>query len=396
MKKIEGGIAAVGGFLASGVRAEIKEEGLDLALIYSKSPACGAAVFTTNQVQAAPVKLSRKNVQEGNVQAVVINSGVANACTGKKGRKNAEKMLAKTAEELELEPEEVVVASTGVIGDQLPIDRITVGIEQAAFDLSKSGGNPAARAIMTTDTYPKELALEFEVAGTSVRLGGIAKGSGMIEPNMATMLSFFTTDVAIDRELLVEALDESVEYSFNKITVDGDQSTNDTVAILANGEAGNEKITEKGAAYEQFLGALEYATRELAQEIVRDGEGGNKFVEVEVVEAVSEKQAEKIARKVANSSLVKTALFGEDSNWGRIVGAVGAAGEDIDLAKLEVTINGEDVFGPKEEVHDFPEDLLKEDEIFIKIHLDQGIGAEKIWTCDLSYDYVEINAEYHT
>ncbi len=396
MQQIEGGVTAADKFTAAGVRAGVKEEGLDVAVIYSQAPAQGTAVFTTNQVKAAPVKLSQQHLEPEKLQAIVVNSGNANACTGERGWRDAEKMAATAAEELAVEPEDILVASTGIIGEPLPIDRVTAGLRQAVSDLKPAGSSRAVRAIMTTDTFPKEIAVEFEIAGTTVRLGGIAKGSGMIEPNMATMLSFLTTDAAIDNQLLEEALREAVDYSFNKITVDGDQSTNDTVAVLTNGQAGNEPITEKGPKYEQFLGALEHITRELAQAIVRDGEGATKFVEIEVKGANSEQQAEKMAKKIADSNLVKTALFGEDPNWGRIVAAVGAAGVQVEVPKLEVKMNGEPIFGPEEEVHDYPDDLLRTKEVTIKVDLNRGSGAEKVWTCDLSYDYVEINAEYHT
>ncbi|MCK8827481.1 bifunctional glutamate N-acetyltransferase/amino-acid acetyltransferase ArgJ [Natroniella acetigena] len=398
-QEITGGVTAPQGFLAAGVEAGIKSEGKDVALIYSQKLAQVAAVFTTNQCSAAPVKLSQQNCQDGLTQGIVINSGNANACTGERGWSDAERMKELTAEELNLEQGQVLVASTGVIGQFLEMDKVEQGIKAAAANLSETGSNHAAEAIMTTDTYCKELAVEVEIGGETITIGGIAKGSGMIEPNMATMLSFLTTDLAIDAQLLDQALRKAVNNSFNKISVDGDQSTNDMVAILANGQADNLPIQEQGQAYQKFLVALKYVTKVLAHQIVLDGEGATKFVEVEVAGARTESEAEAIARKIANSNLVKTALFGEDPNWGRIVAAVGASGIDIDLVKLEIRINDLLLLAQDETVLNYEEELeglLATDEIKLEVNLNLGEASDQVWTCDLSYEYVEINGEYHT
>ncbi|MCK8817987.1 bifunctional glutamate N-acetyltransferase/amino-acid acetyltransferase ArgJ [Natroniella sulfidigena] len=394
-----GGITAPQGFLAAGVEVGIKSEGRDVALIYSQNSAKVAAVFTTNQCSAAPVKLSRENCEDGLAQAIVVNSGNANACTGKRGWSDAERMEELAAEELNLKQDQILVASTGIIGEFLEMNKVEEGIKKAAANLSETGSAHAAEAIMTTDTYSKELAVEVEIGGETVTIGGIAKGSGMIEPNMATMLSFLTTDLAIDAQLLDQALRKAVNNSFNKIIVDGDQSTNDMVSILANGQAGNSSIQEQDQDYEKFVAALQYVTKVLAHQIVLDGEGATKFVEVEVAGARNKSDAEVVARKIANSNLVKTALFGEDPNWGRIVAAVGASGIDIDLAKLEIRMNDLLLLDQDETVLNYEEELeelLTTDEIKLKVNLNLGEAVDRVWTCDLSYEYVEINGEYHT
>ncbi|WP_408954470.1 bifunctional glutamate N-acetyltransferase/amino-acid acetyltransferase ArgJ [Natroniella sp. ANB-PHB2] len=398
-QEVPGGVTAPQGFLAAGVEAGIKSEGRDIALLYSNNLAKVAAVFTTNQCSAAPVKLSRKNCKDGLAQAIVINSGNANACTGEQGWSDAERMKDLTADELNLEKNQILVASTGIIGQFLEMDKVEKGIKKAAANLNETGSNYAAEAIMTTDTYSKELAVEIEIGGEKVTIGGIAKGSGMIEPNMATMLSFLTTDLAIDTQLLDQALREAVNNSFNKIIVDGDQSTNDMVAILANEQAGNSQIQEQDQDYEKFVAALKHITKVLAHQIVLDGEGATKFVEIEVVGARKKFEAEVIARKIANSNLVKTALFGEDPNWGRIVAAIGASGIDIDLAKLEIRMNDLLLLDQDETVLDYEEKLeglLATDKIKLKVNLNLGEASDQVWTCDLSYEYVEINGEYHT
>ncbi len=399
MKKINGGITAAEDFLTAGIRIGIKEEGLDLGVIYSNHLANVAAVFTTNQAAAAPVKISRDACDNGLAQALVVNSGNANACTGEQGYQDGKKMAKLTAEELELDIKEVLVASTGIIGELLAMDKIESGIKKVCNSLAKDKNETLAQAIMTTDTYKKERAVEIELAGKKVKLGAVAKGSGMIEPNMATMLSFITTDAAITSELLQEALSEAVGESFNKITVDGDQSTNDTVAIMANGSAGNDLIVKRNQDFEKFLEALKYLCKELAKDIVKDGEGANKFVTVKVTGARTKKQAAKVARKVANSNLFKTALFGEDVNWGRIVAAAGASGVEFELDLLEIALNDVAILARGEKEVDNRAELKKEikkDELTFEINLNSGSKSNKIWTCDLSYKYVAINAEYHT
>jgi len=400
-KEISGGITAPQGFLASGVTGGIKKSGKkDTALIYSQSPAKVAGVFTTNQCAASCVLLNKVNIKDGLAQAIIVNSGNANACTGERGYQDTQEMVSFTAKKLDLEKEQVLVASTGIIGEFLAMDKIKTGIDKAVADLNQSGGQEAAEAIMTTDTYSKELAIEFEVGDELVKLGGIAKGSGMIEPNMATMLGFLTTDIAIDSNLLQEALVEAINQSFNRITVDGDQSTNDMVTILANGKAGNNIIVDKDEDYNVFLDALKYVCTYLAHQIVRDGEGATKFIEVEVKGAQSLKKATKIAKQIANSQLVKTAMFGQDPNWGRIIMAIGASGVELDLSKVEIKINDTVLLEQGERVIEHSTEtkanLLNDEEIKIEVNLNLGEYSDKVWTCDLSYKYVEINAEYHT
>ncbi|WP_027340668.1 bifunctional glutamate N-acetyltransferase/amino-acid acetyltransferase ArgJ [Halonatronum saccharophilum] len=396
--EIEGSVTAPKCFFAAGVSAGIKRSGNeDIALIYSESEGNVAGVFTTNKSCASSVTIDKEIIEEGKAQAIIINSGNANACTGKRGYKDSKEMINLTAKKLGLDVDKVLVASTGIIGKFLPMNKVKRGISEAFDNLSDEGGPLAAQAIMTTDTYAKEKAFEFEIAGKNVRIGGIAKGSGMIEPNMATMLGFLTTDLAIESGLLKEALTEAVNQSFNRITVDGDQSTNDMVIILGNGEAGNEIIKEKNNDYYKFLEVLKELTRWLAHQIVRDGEGATKFVEVEIKGAKSLEEAHKGARKIANSSLVKTALFGEDPNWGRIVAAIGSAGVDFDLDNLEIEINGVKLLAREQQVtQEIKEDLLASKDINIVVNLNNGDYSDRVWTCDLSYKYVEINGEYHT
>ncbi|ADL13057.1 bifunctional glutamate N-acetyltransferase/amino-acid acetyltransferase ArgJ [Acetohalobium arabaticum] len=398
-KDLSGGITNTLGFLGAGINCGIKEYEKDLALIYSETEANLAAVFTQNQVKAAPVLIGQEIKERGTAQAFIINSGNANACTGEEGFKNANRINESLGEELGIDADLIFPASTGIIGQQLPMEAVTSGIEEITDQLHPAGGKKACRAIMTTDTYPKEMAVAFEIDGREVILGGMSKGSGMIEPNMATMLGFLTTDLNISQQLLQEALTEAVDESFNRITVDGDQSTNDAVAIMANGQAGNEQINHKGDNYYKFLAALKEVTKYLAQQIVKDGEGATKFVEIEVVNALTLSDANSIARAIANSQLVKTALFGEDPNWGRIVAAAGYSGGQIELDRLDLEINGQKLLvDGKQELTD-PEklrDLLARDEIKIKLNLHLGSGQAKVWTCDLSYEYVKINGEYHT
>jgi glutamate N-acetyltransferase/amino-acid N-acetyltransferase len=396
VKELEGTITTPLDFFSSGIRVGLKEEGKDMGLIYSIVGAEAAAVFTTNQSQAASVKISRDNISDGSAQAILVNSGNANACTGDRGFDDAQKMNRIASQKLGLAEEEIILCSTGIIGEYLAMDKVEPGIEKAVLNLTENGGSDTAEAIMTTDTYQKELAVKVDIGGEEITIGGIAKGSGMIEPNMATMLSFLTTDAEIDPELLQDALTTAVDQTFNRITVDGDQSTNDTVAILANGASENEPITEKGDSYNRFVEGLTYICKELAHLIVKDGEGATKFVTIKVEGVSGEDKAEQVAKKIANSNLVKTAIFGEDPNWGRIASAAGSAGVEFELAKMEIEINGQDIFGPAEQVHQCPDDLLAPENINIKVDLNSGTESAEVWTCDLSYKYVEINAEYHT
>ena len=401
MKQIEGGITAVPGIRAAGLHAGIKAaEAKDVALIVTDTPATAAGVFTKNSVTAAPVLVCREHLSDGYAQAVIVNSGNANACTGEIGMANARRMAAATAEQLGIDTNLVLVSSTGVIGQQLPMDKIEGGIQAAASALSTEGGADAAEAIMTTDTHPKSVAVEIEIGGTPVRIGGIAKGSGMIAPNMATMLSYLTTDVRINAETLQVALNSVVDDTYNLLTVDTDRSTNDTVLILATGHAENaDIITADGEAYEAFCEGLQSVCTELVKMLARDGEGATKLVEVIVKHAKNRDDAEKAARAVAESPLVKTAIFANDANWGRIMMAIGKSGAEFDpyqvdvyLADYRLVQNGMDA-GYDE---DKATALFAQDPVRITIDLRAGDTEITMWTCDYSYDYIRINADYRT
>ena len=401
MKQISGGITAVPGIRASGAHGGLKSDNQkDVALIVADSPAVAAGVFTRNRVCAATVLLSREHLKDPVAQAIVVNSGNANACTGEQGLDNARKMAALVGEQLNLESKNVLVSSTGVIGVQLPMDAIRKGIERAADTLCEDGGHDAAQAIMTTDTVPKEIAVEIEVGGEKVKIGGMTKGSGMIAPNMATMLAFLAADVNIAAAPLQEALRKSVNKSFNRVTVDTDRSTNDTVQILATGSARNSEITEaSGDDFDAFYTALEFVCIELAKKIARDGEGATKMIEVVVKNAKSEAEAELAARAVAESPLVKTAVFGKDANWGRIMMAVGKSEAQFDPYQVNVWLGdyqlvkaGMDSGFDEEKATQ----LFSEDTVVITIDLAAGDAEATMWTCDYSYDYIKINADYRT
>ena len=402
MKQIDGGITAVSGIRAAGVHAGIKKaaETKDVALIVTDAPATAAGVFTKNSVTAAPVWVCREHLTDGCAQAVIVNSGNANACTGEVGMANAQRMTAATAEQLGIDADLVLVSSTGVIGQQLPMDKIENGIQAAASALSTEGGADAAEAIMTTDTYPKSVAVEIEIDGTPVRIGGIAKGSGMIAPNMATMLSYLTTDAKINAEVLQAALNRVVDDTYNLLTVDTDRSTNDTVLILATGRAGNaEIVTADGDNYEAFCEGLLFVCTELVKMLARDGEGATKLVEVVVKHARNRDDAEKAARAVAESPLVKTAVFANDANWGRIMMAIGKSGAAFDpyqvgvwLADYQLVKDGMDAGYDEDEATA----LFAQDPVRITIDLRAGDAAVTMWTCDYSYDYIRINADYRT
>ena len=402
MKQIDGGITAVSGIRAAGVHAGIKKaaETKDVALIVTDAPATAAGVFTKNSVTAAPVWVCREHLTDGRAQAVIVNSGNANACTGEVGMANAQRMTAATAEQLGIDADLVLVSSTGVIGQQLPMDKIENGIQAAANALSTEGGADAAEAIMTTDTYPKSVAVEIKIDGVPVRVGGIAKGSGMIAPNMATMLSYLTTDAKINAETLQAALNRVVDDTYNLLTVDTDRSTNDTVLILATGRAGNaEIVTADGDNYEAFCEGLLFVCTELVKMLARDGEGATKLVEVVVKHARNRDDAEKAARAVAESPLVKTAVFANDANWGRIMMAIGKSGAAFDpyqvgvwLADYQLVKDGMDA-GYDE---DKATALFSQDPVRITIDLRAGDAAVTMWTCDYSYDYIRINADYRT
>ena len=399
MERASGAITWPKRFLAAGVRAGIKEQGEDVALIYSEMPASAAGVFTANIVRAAPVLVSQLRVPRATARAVIVNSGNANACTGEQGLQDARAMTAQTARLLEIAEEDVLVASTGVIGKRLPMDRVSAGIEEAVRSLSRDGGPSAARAIMTTDTRPKEASAEVSIGGSKVRIGGIAKGAGMICPNVATMLAFITTDAAVAPEMLQAALSNAAERSFNCLTVDGDSSTNDTVIVLANGAAGNPRIERRDRDWEEVADALEFVSVSLAKQIAKDGEGATKMIEITVRGAKSFQDARQIARTVANSPLVKTAMFGCDANWGRVLAAAGRAGVDFDPSAVSlffgttpVVRHGEPVDFSQAEMHE----LLRGSEVNVLLEIGSGPGSAAVWTCDFSYDYVRINAEYHT
>lgn len=406
MNFIDGGVTAPKGYKASGIYAGIKKKRKDMALVYSEVPAAGAGVFTTNVVKAAPVKWDIKLTKESkNIQAIIINSGVANACTGEEGWNNNYLMAKAAADYLHIPPESVYTASTGVIGRQLPIDVIVNGIPKLVENLddTKEAGTLAAEAIMTTDTYAKECAVSFSIGGKEVILGGMAKGSGMIHPNMATLIGVLTTDISISRELLKEALKENVKYTFNMISVDRDTSTNDTVVVLANGMAGNNMITEKNEDYGIFCKALNTVMTRLAKMLAADGEGATKLLEVTVKGALTWDDAAKLSKAVISSNLVKTAVFGSDANWGRIMCAMGYSGVEFDPEKVDLYIGSEN--GSLQLVGnglttDYSEktatDILSAKEVKAVIDLKQGSASATAWGCDLTYDYVKINADYRS
>ena len=399
MHSITGGVTAPQGFKAGGITCGIKKnQRPDLALVVSDNPAVAAGIFTTNQVQAAAVQLSKEHLRAGIARAIIVNSGNANACVGPVGINAAEAMAAAAAELLAIPAEQVLVASTGVIGVELPVTKIQAALKDKEF-IRAEGGGAAAQAIMTTDTFPKEVAVEFALGGKQVRIGGMAKGSGMIHPNMATLLGFITTDIAIDRMMLARAIRSAGDYSFNRITVDGDTSTNDSLFIMANGLAGNPEINTDGPDYQLFLEGLTEVCLNLAKMIARDGEGATKLVEVRTEGASSEAAALRIGKSVATSNLVKTALFGEDANWGRILAAAGYSGAQIDLEKIRIYLggllvcqNGIGVAFDEAEA----KRILEQKEILIRINLGMGDAVASVWTCDLSYDYVKINGSYRT
>jgi len=405
---INGGISAPQGFLASGIKAGIKNSTkYDLALVLSVAPANAAGVFTKNLVKAHPLLLTEKHLQNGTARAVIVNSGNANACVGKAGDEAAWQMAKVTAEELGISPEDVLVSSTGVIGQEMPMAKVLPGIKNVVAEINKLKSEPneqvkaehagrAALAIMTTDTVSKELALELKCAGGTVKLGVMAKGSGMIHPNMGTMLCFLTTDAKVDNIKLKNLLREVVDRSFNMISVDGDTSTNDMVVILANGQAG---IEPEGTDWENFCKMVEYACCQMAMAIARDGEGANKFLEIKVTGAKTLADARKIALSVCSSNLVKAAMYGEDANWGRILAAAGYAGADFDPQKVDIYLNGLQVAAAGQGLKFSEEEALKrlqEHDILIELRLNDGWEEATAWGCDLTHKYVDINASYRT
>ncbi len=399
-EEMRDGITLAKGFRAVGIHCGVKKTKKDLALIVSDVPAVAAAVFTLNKVQAAPVVLSKQHFgMRKTFRAIVVNSGNANACTGEKGFENACAMADATAELLEVYPSEIFVASTGVIGEQLPIEKILAGIQSAGTMISEQEHESAAEAIMTTDTFKKVATASFEIDGRRVNIGGIAKGSGMIHPNMATMLAFITTDAAIDHEAFQFLLKEKVNQTFNRIVVDGDTSTNDMVIALANGESGIAPLQPETDGYARFALELERVLKKLALDVVRDGEGATKLIEIRVEGAASNADAVKGAKSVALSPLVKTAIHGEDANWGRIIAAVGYAGIEFDPSKVEILVNHTPILGQNFTVtltNQEANQTLKPEfiELVIRLHAAQGIAT--VWTCDFSEEYVIINGSYRS
>ncbi|MBR9920458.1 MAG: bifunctional glutamate N-acetyltransferase/amino-acid acetyltransferase ArgJ [Bacteroidetes bacterium] len=396
----------VKGIKCWGAHTGIKSMRRDLAIIYSEVPASAAAVFTQNQVVAEPIKLSRKHIKDGKAQAIVINAGNANACTGEQGREGAEAMAKAMAEELDIDKKMVLVASTGLIGKEFPTDEIVGGIRENVKKLSSksNAGSFVANAILTTDTFAKEGFVEFEVDGYEINMAGIAKGSGMIHPNMATMLGFIVTDVAIEPKLLQKTVKKAVDKSFNMITVDGDTSTNDMVGVLANGKAGNDMLkSEKDPGFDNFSENLEEMMIHLAKLIVSDGEGSSKFVEYEAVNAKTEKRARQLIREISDSSLVKAAMFGRDPNWGRIICAAGNAGIPFDYTKVDLYLGSDaeliQVLGkgkPLEYDRNYMKRLLRESHLNVKLDLCEGKASAKGWGSDLTTDYVMFNSVYTT
>ena len=404
MKHIEGGVCAAKGFKANGIHCGIRKNRTkkDLALVFSEVPASAAAVYTTNLVKGAPLIVTGENLRNGTARAVICNSGNANTCNSD-GVEVARIMCGITAGALGIDPEDVIVASTGVIGQPLDPTPIAAGMAELAAGLSDNGGDAAAEAIMTTDTKRKESAVEFTAGGKVCRMGGMAKGSGMIHPNMATMLVFITTDAAISPEMLKAALSSDVAETFNMISVDGDTSTNDMVAVMANGMAGNEEITSEGEDLDSFKAALNTLTVRLCREIAGDGEGATKLLECRVSGAADAATAKTVAKSVICSSLLKAAMFGADANWGRVLCAIGYSGAAVDPGKIDVSFsgaagtvsvcrNGAGIPFSEEEA----KRVLSGNEINILVGLNSGTAAATAWGCDLTYDYVKINGDYRT
>ena len=404
MKMIEGGVTAAQGFVAGGIHCGVRKNKSkpDLAMIYSEKPCAAAAVYTQNLVKGAPILVTQKNIADGAAKAVICNSGNANTCNAD-GEEKAQTMCDLTAQALSIDPQDVVVASTGVIGQVLPIEPIQAGIPELVKALSADGSHAAATAIMTTDTIAKEAAAEVEIGGKTVKVGGISKGSGMIHPNMATMLCFVTTDCAISPAMLDKAIHQVTEKTFNMISVDGDTSTNDTFAILANGAAGNPEITAPGPDYDAFAQALEAVCRQLSKLMAGDGEGATKLLICRVDGAADLSMARTVSKSVICSTLFKAAMFGADANWGRVLCAIGYSGAAVDVNKIDVSFrsakgqvdvcqNGAGIPFSEEKASQ----VLSEHEIEILVHLHLGEASAEAYGCDLTYDYVKINGDYRT
>ena len=393
--------------MAAGVEAGIKYQNRkDMAMVYSKTPCRAAGVFTTNVVKAAPVLWDKEVVEsEWEAQAIVVNSGIANACTGKLGYEYCRETAGAAADALEISPQSVLICSTGVIGMQLPMEKMTEGVRMLAKAIKpgEEAGTDAAKAIMTTDTRNKQVAVKVMIGGKEVTIGGMCKGSGMIHPNMCTMLAFVTTDVNISKKLLQEALSADVQDTFNMVSVDGDTSTNDTLLVLANGQAGNPEITEKGADYDAFVEALHYVNETLAKKIAGDGEGATALFEVKVIHADNKEDAKTLAKSVITSSLTKAALFGHDANWGRILCALGYSGAKFDPEAIELYLEssaGKILIFKDGMAADYSEEeatrILSCSEVTALVDMKMGEAEATAWGCDLTYDYVKINADYRS
>ena len=423
MQFIDGGVTAPTGFMANGMLCGIKAGRTknDTALIFSEKPCAVAGVFTKNRVQAESVKRTRKNIENGVAQAVIANSGIANACTGEQGAQAALRMAQAVAGEMKISADDVIVCSTGVIGQQLPVEKIEANIHTLAAGLSKEGHKEARTAIMTTDTHYKECALEAVIGGKTVRFGTMAKGSGMIHINLGTMLGFITTDCAISAAMLEKALRESVEGTYNCVSVDGDTSTNDTLTILANGMAGNAEIVSEGKDYDDFLAALNALNTQMARKIAGDGEGATRLITCNVTGAVDVPTARALAKSVISSNLTKAAFFGRDANWGRILCALGYSGEYFTPEKCCIyleSVHGEqrpgatdaigEAQGEKKSIQVFDhgtpivfdevlaKEILSEDAVTVNVTLEDGDASGTAWGCDLTYDYVKINGDYRS
>ena len=407
MEIITGGVTAAKGFMAAGVEAGIKYQNRkDMAMVYSKTPCRAAGVFTTNVVKAAPVLWDKEVVEsEWEAQAIVVNSGIANACTGKLGYEYCRETAGAAADALEISPQSVLICSTGVIGMQLPMEKMTEGVRMLAKAIKpgEEAGTDAAKAIMTTDTRNKQVAVKVTIGGKEVTIGGMCKGSGMIHPNMCTMLAFVTTDVNISKKLLQEALSADVQDTFNMVSVDGDTSTNDTLLVLANGQAENPEITEKGADYDTFVEALHYVNETLAKKIAGDGEGATALFEVKVIHADNKEDAKTLAKSVITSSLTKAALFGHDANWGRILCALGYSGAKFDPEAIELYLEssaGKILIFKDGMAADYSEEeairILSCSEVTALVDMKMGEAEATAWGCDLTYDYVKINADYRS
>ena len=401
---IDGSVTTAKGFKASGIHCGIRKNKSkrDIGLIFCEKKCTAAAVYTTNLVQSSPITITRKNLADGYAQAVIVNSGNANTCNAD-GDIKAQQMCDLTANALGISAADVIVASTGVIGQILPIEPIENAIPTLAAELSENGATNAAEAIMTTDTVKKEVAVETTIGGKTVKIGGISKGSGMIHPNMATMLCFVTTDAAISSEMIQKAVKTAADDTFNMISIDGDTSTNDTLSVMASGLAGNEEITAEGEDYDSFVEALTAVCRELSKKMAKDGEGATKLLVCKVNGAKTEKDAKGVAKSVICSSLLKAAMFGADANWGRVLCAIGYSGSDVDVHKVDVSFASD-----KEKIDvckngagiEFSEEIAKEilirDEINIIVELNDGDSYAEAYGCDLTYDYVKINGDYRT